>query len=468
MQDTIQDHLLVRGHTSPSNERSRSTWNPTTSRTQPRSEGRTGGHTGDVRAGHRVEIPERLLTLQAGTVHSLEERLTTPSNQLKNAGKKYLNRAVNQALADYAKSTGCDRRKAYLHAVFCRHQIIQLDGIQSTTTCKERSCFQCSARKSAITIQKHIEEVKNWNDAHLLTLTRPNVKGLDLRTDAKNTIKEVGDIIIIINKDRKRKGLPTIKCLRSYEVTANVVWNDYHGHIHALVSNLEDALEIRRRYLERNPQCDPTWQDVQKADEDSIYEVIKYATKAVALQDGKKTPVPAEMLDTIFKSIKGIHLIRNHGYKMAEVPKERAPLKAWKRETENIIWTWIQIMGDYIDLDTGDTLTGYVPSEQEQATAEVPRTRKQALKQRVKRAAQSNATEHPLRCIRPEARPLPPTPILTETGGSTSRQRFSTQDDSGPSTSSNPAETPNPARHTHSRNALADKGRARPAVSRRR
>jgi hypothetical protein len=90
-------------------------------------------------------------------------------------------------------------------------------------------------------------------------------------------------------------------------------------------------------------------------------ELFKYFAKllssAGANGPGKRV-IYADALDVAFKAVDGLRTFQNFGFKLSASKK----IKLERGEVESVA-TWIGQLGDWADTDTGELLSGYIPSD---------------------------------------------------------------------------------------------------------
>ena len=123
-------------------------------------------------------------------------------------------------------------------------------------------------------------------------------------------------------------------------------------------------------WLKRCPQAARSAQDVRVMGdtEDDLLEVCKYVTKIIGGEEGEPA-YPVEVLDAIFRGLKGKHLFQSVGYcpkdfggdtdeEVEEMEELEEHLVAYTRPREEINWIWEAAVEDWVDHSTGECLTG--------------------------------------------------------------------------------------------------------------
>jgi hypothetical protein len=263
--------------------------------------------------------------------------------------------------------------KAYSRTLHqCGQLMEQVDGKLKTYWCGYRWCPACAAIKTARAWNAYGSEVKGWGaDLHMVTLTVPNVSGGVLRA----TVRDMHHTFSVIGRSLTRQfGKDEVKMIRATECTYSEVRNDYHPHMHVCVKGKDVAKALLEGWLKRNPEASSLAQDMRKGNAGTVAELFKYATKLSSDKrdtDGSRKVVPAHALDTIFTAFRGLRLWQAVGVKAANNDEEAIDdnaaietdvgTEATTRKDERIVWDWCQAVTDWVDLKTGECLTGYEP-----------------------------------------------------------------------------------------------------------
>ena len=261
--------------------------------------------------------------------------------------------------------------KAYSRTLHqCGQLMEQVDGKLKTYWCGYRWCPACTAIKTARAWNAYGDEVKSWGtDLYMVTLTVPNVSGEVLRA----TVRTMHNQFANIGQALHRKfGKGTVKMIRATECTYSEVRGDFHPHMHCVVKGRETATALLEGWLKRNPDASPLAQDMRSGNAGTVAELFKYATKLSSDKrdnDGSRRVIPAHALDTIFTAFRGLRLWQAVGVKAANNDEgaidDNADIEtevgteATTRVNENIVWEWCQAVTDWVDLKTGECLTGY-------------------------------------------------------------------------------------------------------------
>jgi len=290
---------------------------------------------------------------------------------LKRARAKYLTNAIVFRLADVDSPLN----KSYWNSYHCSSVLIRENGTVTGRYCKNRWCMVCNRIRTAQLIHQYQSTINSWSDKHFLTLTVPNVKGYELPLTIRIMNNALRRIIKSIAQRERRKSqlFPKIKGLRKLECTYNPVRDDYHPHFHLITDSEFAAVEIKEQWLKKFPSCSDLAQKVSRADDDTAIELFKYFTKILTKQKGEdNTPtysIQPLVLDTIFRSIKNIRTFQSFGFVAPKVELDHNESVDQELSASNVafldraVFGWFQEFSDWLDVTTGETLTGYEPAE---------------------------------------------------------------------------------------------------------
>ena len=276
---------------------------------------------------------------------------------------------------------------AYDSARSCCPTIKQEDGYLHSTYCKQRWCVVCQRIRMGKAVNDYGPILRQWDDVHFVSLTVPNVGGDELSD-------KVGDMIYQLSLCRRQlretRGLD-LKTLRCIECTYNPDRGDFHPHFHVAVNGEEQAEALLEEWLKRHPDAARDAQDAREWDgtDGGLLELVKYATKLFTPKGGdrpdgdvQQEPMDPVALDTIFRALKGRHLLRGTGFDKdeareravteEEIEQEKevedfdeeeleARVTAYIRPSEDCIWEWDG--DDWYNPDTGEALVGCGPPD---------------------------------------------------------------------------------------------------------
>lgn len=114
----------------------------------------------------------------------------------------------------------------------------KIKDFKKTNLCRDKFCNNCKKVNQSARMSKYMPELEKYqNISYLLTLTSPNVLGVELKQKIKDMSKNFRQLMRYISGNLKIKGIDFLSwgylgAVRSLEVTFN---NDsYHPHYHVL------------------------------------------------------------------------------------------------------------------------------------------------------------------------------------------------------------------------------------------
>lgn len=234
-----------------------------------------------------------------------------------------------------------NRIKKYWKTYHCNHALLQDGKKLSGSLCRKRWCTNCCRIKTAEMTNAYKKPLLSLGQLYFVTLTRPNVKERELKSEIKKLIKGFQAI-----KDNMRKtyGMK-INGMRKIEITYNNQNNTYHPHFHLIQSDYQHAQKLVELWLNYFPSASIQAQNITAIDtnnEKSFIELFKYATKETT-KDGQK--YTGKVLDAIYRSIEGIRIYQTYGeLKKLKEPEEKTQDTAnheWLPNRQEI-WVWEQ------------------------------------------------------------------------------------------------------------------------------
>lgn len=248
----------------------------------------------------------------------------------------------------------------------CAETLEQIGTKVTSRYCGHRWCLVCNRIRTANLIKGYEGPLSQLEDLQFVTLTLPNVSANDLRETIEQMIKQSQTIQDYFKK-RKQRGLQgwQLVGLRKLESTYNYKTGDYHPHFHFLISGKEAAEALVKEWLKRVEVASWEAQDVRKAGKGSEKELFKYFAKMVTKVDGKNATL-LEPLDVIFQAMRGLRVFQPMGG-LKKVSEEIDEVKAVEvagieAVKETAYWKWD--ISDWVNTETGEARTGYLPSEQ--------------------------------------------------------------------------------------------------------
>lgn len=260
-------------------------------------------------------------------------------------------------------------KRSYLVTHFqCAATLEQKDTKVTARYCGHRWCVVCNRIRTAQLLNGYAAPLAALSEKYFVTLTLPNVPGAELRAtlcQMTKTMQAIQDKF----KKRHRRGLQPWQLvgLRKLECTYNAKAGNYHPHLHFVISGAEAAKALIAEWLERTPTATDKAQDMREAKDGTANELFKYFAKLVTKQDGKNITL-TEPLDTIFQAMRGLRVFQPIGIKK-DVPEEIENLQSVEVEgitpaPEHRYFEWVEGGSDWVNSETGEALTGYLPSPQ--------------------------------------------------------------------------------------------------------
>lgn len=289
------------------------------------------------------------------------------------AKAKYVFLPFVTGLTEHAKRAGSALESSYRSSIYCCTAFDQVDDVLTSGYCKQRWCPICNRIRTAQLVEAYRPVVEAWPDPHFVTLTCRAVPFERLGDAYANRLT-----IFNRTKDAMRNDRTSplkLVGLRKTECTYNVRTDTYHLHYHTVTATGEMGERLRCGWLDRFPEelANPAAQDVRPCDENGLIEVLKYSTKLVTGGGGIRRYVPPAALDNIFTTLQRRRLIQPIGFKVPKHVRDleddfdtTAGIPALYRLGETILWKWDQDCHDWVDQMTGDTLSGYEPTEEEE------------------------------------------------------------------------------------------------------
>jgi len=269
--------------------------------------------------------------------------------------------------------------KSYRNTIYCASLLEQDEtGQIRGKYCGNRWCLVCNRVRLARAINCYHPVVAEWPDPWFVTPTLPNVAAKDLRSTINAMLRDLA----AIGRAIKRTDQLSFHALRKLECTYNRYHDSFHPHFHLVVQGRPTALALRRRWLACHPEAVLEAQDMRTCDARSMLELFKYFTKLIMKrQDDRsaRTIAPALALDAIFSAFRQRRVFQPMGFR-GGVPGDEDEESAVgisgattirHRLAERVRWQWMQDLHDWVDLKSGDMLTGYEPTERIRRLVEV-------------------------------------------------------------------------------------------------
>ena len=278
---------------------------------------------------------------------------------------------VQQKLLRALIKLGSPLAKRYDNTLFCS-TVLEQDGNKLRSRfCKSRWCNICNRTRTAKLIKGYGAAIDSMIDPRFVTLTVPNVPAEELRSEIKRMLSEFRKIQELRRKQEK----PLLRGIRKLEVTYNPDLNNYHPHFHFIIDGESIAEELIQSWLNRNTTADKRGQDQRQAK--NPIELFKYFTKltsksksdTIIIKAGKMVRIEysyPEALDFVFQTIDGIRIFQPIGgiRYVKEDPEDLETVTVEDLEPEEKA-LWIYQEKDWVNVYTGELLTGYEPSKRD-------------------------------------------------------------------------------------------------------
>ena len=275
------------------------------------------------------------------------------------------------------------QRKRYARTLQCCELMEQKDGKISTYFCQSRACNVCQRMKVQRGIASYGEYLTTWAEegqAQLITVTVPSCSADLLRPTLKKMHTAFGRVVKELQRLYGKGGF--IQGLRATEVT----WNPnrakkglpaMHPHCHAIFKMTPAIAEhFVQLWLKFFPDAVRSAQDIRKADSNGKYELLKYLQKAIQpMKDESGVPliVPPAIQDEIYGSLYRLRCWQAYGIEPLDgnedaLKEDEFGIKlevgtdAVELTKEEVIWTYVPSLFDWVCLKTGLVLSGYYPS----------------------------------------------------------------------------------------------------------
>lgn len=262
-------------------------------------------------------------------------------------------------------------KQSYWRTYRCAETIIESNGEYTSEYCKNRWCITCNKIRTAINIKKYSSEISSWGiDKYMVTLTIPNIDS----TILNETIDDM--LHTFTNCSRSIKKKYPFLALRKLECTYNPDTNTYHPHFHCVVKGKQVADLLKLEWIKRYPSAELFCQDVRQCNDNSVMELFKYFSKVISTQKYKnsdnapveyKRKIYINALDIIFQAVHGRRTFQNYGFNAKNVDENEGEtlisceIKDISGEINH--YRWEKGVNDWLNIGTGEVLTGYKPSE---------------------------------------------------------------------------------------------------------
>lgn len=279
----------------------------------------------------------------------------------KKARAKYLTQNLSVMLSNVSETP---LKKAYINSYYCGHTLTQEGRRVKTSYCKNRWCIVCNRIRTAKLINGYQPQIDGLEEPMFVTLTIPNVVAADLKGGITSMLSCFKAIQEKFKRQYQRGSIDwKFKGIRKFECTYNPIREDYHPHLHLIVNGNAAAEALKEEWLARYEGTSCKAQDVKEVTGGVGHELFKYFSKIVTSHKGTRR-VYVDALDVMFQAMKGMRVFQPFGgLKMvSEEIEDTASYEVEELEDGYAQWSWETC--DWVNVQTGEFLTDYVPSEQ--------------------------------------------------------------------------------------------------------
>lgn len=281
--------------------------------------------------------------------------------------------SLNVALScvDVAKQKkDAEMEQMFWNVFHCQRKITGVNGVIFGKYCGNRSCTLCMSNRKAEMINKYFPIMKEWEQPYFVTLT---VKACSAKRLPLMMNKMVQGFQLIKDRQRKRHKRGTgIKLVgvRTLECNFNPIRKTYNPHFHLIVETKEMAELLIAEWLKQwgSKYTIRKAQDIRpvKDLEKNLIEIIKYGSKVFTDPTAKQkkkynkgnTKIYAKALYNALKAMKGHRVFDRFGFNN---PNPKQTTGSAKIVVDFDLWTYNLKQHDWINKQTGETLTNYTP-----------------------------------------------------------------------------------------------------------
>lgn len=290
--------------------------------------------------------------------------------------KKIITQALVLRMKDIAEKDGRgDVVKSLWNTYHCQNKVYTYEGRLYCSYCKNRFCTTCLGIRKAEIIRKYYPVLKEWEDAHFVTLTVKSCTKRDLNLMMKKCKEGLQKVIDRNRKHVERGKGRKLKCIYSIECNFNPERYWYNPHIHLIVPDKETAEILIDEWLKqwtykksnKKPLANKKGQDMRKVNalEGALKEVIKYGTKVFTDPTEKKkgkrsVNIYARAFYNIIVAMKGLRLFGSVGFTLPKETENKQPAIVTEEYKE---WHYLSMYADWQDIESELTLFGCMPDD---------------------------------------------------------------------------------------------------------
>jgi hypothetical protein len=299
--------------------------------------------------------------------------LSAPSKGAEAAKKKLQKRAQSKYVTDVVAfplmQLNSPLHHQYKRSTNCAAEITETPGKYTSKYCNCRWCLVCSKIRTGRLFVGYMPPIEAMAEKWFLTLSRPNVVASLLADEIQYYLRTA----TLIQRNLREKLKLEYSSLRKIECTYNEIVNTYHPHFHFIFDSQVAAQAFLDEWLSRNPTAKlDKGNQLKKANDKSVIELFKYFTKVVSKSRSKVNGVDTtdyrihlQALDTMFQAMHRVRTFQPCGVikVVSEDVEPEQSVDSGKAEVNHYKW----LKHDWINVETQAALTGFVPSENQQA-----------------------------------------------------------------------------------------------------
>jgi hypothetical protein len=289
------------------------------------------------------------------------------------AKRKMITQKMILSLIEVAEKKGePERKKAYWNTYHCQEQLFSSEGRVFSKYCKNRFCTICCSIRKAEIINRYLPVLQTWEDPYFVTLTVKAVPAENLGKWLEGIHKAFRQIREKFKKKSQRGTGVKFIGIKSLECNFNPVSKTYNPHLHIIVPNRDLAvtliIEWQKKWTKKYTSAWAQYKRKVENLEKDLIEVIKYGSKIFTEPDmdkSAKSKIPrmvyAAALDNIFCALAKYRLFERFGFNLPKQPITKHEPGYLQRYDE---WAFEPSLHDWFNEETGELMTGFVPSTQ--------------------------------------------------------------------------------------------------------
>lgn len=265
------------------------------------------------------------------------------------------------------------KKKGFWNTYHCQNKITSFDGRLFGNYCKNRYCTLCSSIRKAYLINKYLPELKKWEAPYFVTLTIKACKLSRLKEMMKAMIRGFKRITQKYRKRNQRGQGVRLIGVKSLECNYNPIKATYNPHLHLIVASKEIAHAFINEWLQlwTGKFASKHGQDMRPIVnlETGLIEIIKYGSKIFTEPDvnnkskkGAERDLYLAALYNIFDAMQGLRIFDRFGFDLPQ--DQEATPKGARVVTEFEEWKFDAFSFDWLNVDTDQTLTDFVPQRE--------------------------------------------------------------------------------------------------------